>query len=484
MSFNFNVNTTQLFDQARAARIPTLAQAHPILNALVHFSNEELFEMDPRLPQWVADQIRACSRNDYMRKLLILAGIEPNPGPMTLSNRFTALKRKRTQKQNKQKSKPKQSRGPVPLNRARGTPNRSMSIRGNSQDVYITKREYIGQFASTATGFHLIGLSGATPGYDGNPACPAMFPWLSTIAGAFEKYSFSRLRIELVGAASAMVGGNFYAAWDYDYDDPVPANGMLLLSNTSSIRCSPFETAGFDVDTRRMNSDLPTRFVMRAGRLSAEPRTTYCGYLVVGAENVAVGTSISVWINYTVKLSIPTLESPAIQTFSTTLAADAGTGNYRLMPGGALTPGPITAVVPGVNNVPPVTIPGVGQPSNMLALGNVSTGLLTLLSADTVTGSTPTTVVPSVYADAALIDRAGATIGYLSDAAIGGDRATGAANPTSWTVTGASINSLLSVAIGKVKLAFPGVVYLAPFIAKTVTPWAAGNKQWTINYVE
>lgn len=472
---SIHLNRQILFQNAKNSHFQTLQRAHPVLFAVASFSQEELADMDPDLPQWVFDEIRACSNDEYMRILLIRAGIEPNPGPGLFDRALKIRSKKRVTRR-----KPV-ARGQIPLNRARQTPNRKLSVRGSDQDVYISKREYVGQFAATTTGFGLMGVSAATPGYDGNPNCASLFPWLSAVAGAFEKYTFSKLEFELKGAAAATVGGNFLAAWDYDYDDAPSANSLQLLSNKSSIRCSPFETARLSLDTKRMNMDMPSRYVLRPGRVGPEARTTYCGYLMLASEGVPVGTSVALYINYTVRLMIPCLENNQLQTFLTTTTGDPSTTLYRLMPLGSISPGPMTLVTPGVNNVPPVIIPSVGAPLTMINLGNASQGIMNLSSVDVVTGVTPSTLAPGTYIDAAAIDRNGSVLGYVSTISPAGTRTCGASVQTEWSTASAPIASLLDIALTNLKSSYPTVAYLAPFVARAVA-WGAGTKLWTMNY--
>jgi len=106
--------------------------------------------------------------------------------------------------------------------------------RAGGRVVKITREEYVGDLFTGISS----GEGGATvftlDTFNINPANPALFPWLSTIANQFEEYAFRGLLFTLKTMASdvstAQSLGTMFGATQYDINDPVFTSKQELLN--------------------------------------------------------------------------------------------------------------------------------------------------------------------------------------------------------------------------------------------------------------
>jgi hypothetical protein len=351
--------------------------------------------------------------------------------------------------------------------------------------ILVSHREFIGTLTSTAsTTFQLLGLSANTPGYDGNPACSFLFPWLSNIAGNYEKYRFTKLEFDFKTSNPTTLGGRVYAAWDYDYDDAVVTNIQSLLQNSTSYDGPVWSDFTLKVNTRQMALDQPFRYVSRPTRQDPEPRTAYCGYLMVAAE--ASNASFGMWVNYTVELCIPCFDNFEVQsiigsnTFSNSTSAGYRTANFS-----RIEPGPIRLAVPGVNGVPTVASVGSDPVTALLDIGNARMGTLDLDSCDVVGTLTPTQACPGVMGEVAILDSGGNRLNFMSTIgttpALKWRTTTGSTLSGAWGTASQPIRTLTSFTLSGLFSVYPQAKYLLPMVFST-TAWQAGNKLWNAYY--
>lgn len=343
--------------------------------------------------------------------------------------------------------------------------------------ITVNKREFIGNLLTTTTDFHLLGLTTQNPGYDGNPACRNLFPWLSIIAPGYEKFRFTKLKFETRGTAAATTPGRIYVAWEYDYDDPVATNSVQLMANSTAVDAAPWGASTVSVDTSLLNQDLPSRYVQRANRMS-EPRTTFCGYLQIAAEGVPAGVSIGLFVDYTIELSIPTLESPST-TYIEGGDMVAGSGNYRTFDGFPVSAGS-TIVRSGVAGVPVLIDPGTTSFNQALDLSATMAKSFEFVCKMNDTGKAPIDFL-NTYADVCVFDSAGSKLGYATAAE---NRVT-AMSPTTlnsgWSTQNNYFNALINFGLSHLLAIYPTAKYLAPVVVAGTNIFGTGQKKWTVN---
>lgn len=321
----------------------------------------------------------------------------------------------------------------VPAPAALGVSARASKPFVNGSDSFrIHRREFVGSvtnFASTT--FVVAAGSLATPGYDFNPSVARMFPWLSQIAPAFERFRFNNLKFDFIPGQSTNTAGRYYAAVDYDYDDAVATTKATLMGNMTSVEASIWQTVSMTCDPKALNRDLPYRYVSCTTRGQyVENRTAFSGYLIVAFDTPVAQCLVDIWVEYDVELTTPVADDLLQQSLQFVTAADvpaipgglapaAGAffGNYVLPLNSTFPSGPITLAAAGVGGNPVFKVPlGAGveiYPPYALDLKNTAgMGDIVLYIINFLTGETPIAMMDTkkLLSKWAFLDSLGASV--------------------------------------------------------------------------
>lgn len=280
-------------------------------------------------------------------------------------------------KKNKQKSKKRTGApvGGVPVaigGKVKSSEPRVRSNRAGSS-VYVSHREFVGSLSNGATtGFALTPISAATPGYDFNPACSTLFPWLSLIAPSFERFRFTNLSFRFVPSSPTTTAGRFYAAIDYDYDDNVAGSKAQLMTNTSAVEVPVWMEAKLPAITAQLHRDQPFKYVSTNVKSNfVEPRTAYCGYLMCAFDTPTANLLYDLWVDYTIEFQLPVgdvpvnlVTAPVVQPVANVASVGTGATKYGLASIVPVVNAALKVVAPG-NGITPIldliTSPGVGS---------------------------------------------------------------------------------------------------------------------------
>jgi len=191
-------------------------------------------------------------------------------------------------------SQPRALAAPVNISRrinVKTKPQLSTGQRG----LVITHREMIGQIISAGTT-----LAFNTDSFVINPGKYATFPWLSNIAGNFDKYVMRRLRFYTISNQSTAVAGRVGLGYDVDSTDPEPADRNEFFSLTYHAECAPWDTVVLDIPV-----DGRERFIN--SHTTTDSKLIDIGQLILMSDSiVATNTALSdVIVEYTVELIDP-----------------------------------------------------------------------------------------------------------------------------------------------------------------------------------
>jgi len=150
-----------------------------------------------------------------------------------------------------------------------------------------------------------------------NPGLSSTFPWLSTQALGFERYTFNSISFEYVARTATTNQGSILMAPDYDPDDRQPVNEKSLGSYQDSVDGVVWENLLCYLDAGALHSDMKTKY-NRYGNFTAGGSTSIreydCGNFYVNITDTGGGsTSIGygkLWVHYDVVLSVPRVVSP------------------------------------------------------------------------------------------------------------------------------------------------------------------------------
>lgn len=168
-------------------------------------------------------------------------------------------------------------------------------ISSSSRGLQITHSEMLGSLFSSATT-----LNFACSGFVVNPGKYSTFPWLSTLAGNFDKYVLRKFVVRLVSNQPTSTGGKIGIGFDYDSTDPLPTDRNEFFSLTHHVECAPWDSIELNVPI-----DQKPKFVN--SHTLSDSKLIDCGQVVFMADQVvATSTSLAdIIVEYTVELLEP-----------------------------------------------------------------------------------------------------------------------------------------------------------------------------------
>lgn len=393
---------------------------------------------------------------------------------------------------NTQQSKSRRQRAPTKVPAAIGyVAKNSPPALSNTRSVRVVRREMAGTCTNVAAGYQLLPLSSSVPGWDINPGCATLFPWLSNFAPCFERYRFHRLRITIIPSQATSTPGRVYMAVDLDYDDPPATGKMALMGNKHSVEAPVWQSISVDVPASDLHRDMPFKYVNYKQRsANPEPRTAFCGYLQIATDTTQTNCLFDIWVDYDVEFVDPVSEELMVQdTISSGLSTplplisspynsyNIGSGQIQeLVLSSKDSIGPVKVVKFGINGTPAVAIHA--YTGNKVAEGygydlvNVLNGTLELVGMIASAFATPLDYAEQSAAfDVEMYSEVGTSLGLMSTASAGSinnTMSTGApgdaTNSTLWNTAGSTYKGSAGIHISDLRRAVPTIRYLLPFI--------------------
>jgi hypothetical protein len=139
-----------------------------------------------------------------------------------------------------------------------------------------------------------------------NPGDSATFPWLSQVAGRFEKYKLHSLSFGYQNFCSRFNTGTVCLMIDYDPSDPSPTGKSQLLNSYGAKRSAVYNNLSCPMDTSKIRKDLIIRQTDRGTFTGGDLKLHDAGtlYYLLSDSDVQ-GDAGELWVEYDVTLSIP-----------------------------------------------------------------------------------------------------------------------------------------------------------------------------------
>lgn len=355
----------------------------------------------------------------------------------------------------------------------------------------IRRTEFVGTVSNgSVTGYTLLGLSQQTPGYDLNPGCNDLFPWLSEIARNYEKFHFNSIRFRVTPSQATATAGRLYLAVDYDYDDNPPTSKAQMMSNQTHVEGSVWSELQLSCIPSELHSDGRMKYVSHATRANfVEPRTAYCGYLVIATDSPTANLQFDLEVQYDVDLYLPVIDEPTgvdtylgapLKTVSADLLNATGpSAGYVCRPCGqdiTVQGGiPVLPVFPGTADCPPLNfagnstypVPNNGPNALDLKFAKASVESIGLCGSITATGITPHTLktTNNILHQVDVFDSLGTYLGTVnpSNTTIKGISYTSDASNTGWNVAGNPLQWVINLGLSALLEAYPRARFLVPY---------------------
>jgi hypothetical protein len=212
----------------------------------------------------------------------------------------------------KQTNKPKinQTRKPyvksTPLAKTSRTQQGPAISRVTSNGVVYKHREYLTQI-STSTSFDTAGR------FLVNPGNVNMFPWLSNIAVAFEKFRIINLNFEYQHQCPFTIPGFVGGYFEYDALDATQVNLSDLMNNMAAESGAPYDD--FKVKYRKQEESLKSYYIASGSTLTTQDMLTYypAEFRLYTQDGPTTSTVTGMlYVNYEIELMIPNVNAASV----------------------------------------------------------------------------------------------------------------------------------------------------------------------------
>ncbi len=213
----------------------------------------------------------------------------------------TMAQKKNSNKQSGQLARQSQNqsqKNSAPVAKAVGQTSTTPKVFNGKRMIRVSHRELV----STISGNTTFGVNQ----YYLNPGLAASFPWLSTIAGSFEQYRFTRLKFHYVTRAPTSYKGSILMAPDYDSLDSVPSTEIIASQMDGAVEDSPWKEQTLVLNVQDMFPMGPRKYI-RTGLISSTDLKTYdAGQIFVCTVSCDDTSALGkLWVDYEVELHIP-----------------------------------------------------------------------------------------------------------------------------------------------------------------------------------
>lgn len=172
--------------------------------------------------------------------------------------------------------------------------------------VRISHRELVHKYGSAGTGFQdkfFYVNAGLGPSGD-STSISGVFPWLSTIANAFERYKFKRLRFEYEPTCGTTEPGTYAMAVDYGITDAQPASLAALSAYIGATHGNVYRPMTMSVQgASGQEKKLLTRAAAWATGTSRQDYDLCV--LNLCSDDVASTKGGNIYVDYEVELYLP-----------------------------------------------------------------------------------------------------------------------------------------------------------------------------------
>jgi len=178
------------------------------------------------------------------------------------------------------------------------TTGKAPKISTSAKCTRIVHRELI----ATVNGNTTYGVTA----YALNPGLSATFPWLYSVAGSFEQYSFRSLRFHYVTRCATSYTGSVLLSPEYDALDAAPSSEIVQAMMMGSVEDVPWRDQLISFSVPDMFPFGPRKFIRTGAVVNSDLKTYDVGQLFVGRAGCSDANSIGkLWVEYDVDLYIP-----------------------------------------------------------------------------------------------------------------------------------------------------------------------------------
>lgn len=156
------------------------------------------------------------------------------------------------------------------------------------------------EFVDTVTS----GASAVFTSYLINPGNATLFPWLSQLAGAWEKFNFNKLHFEYVPTCATTSEGEFGTFVDYDCKDVDATLYSEFMNSAGAVSAAFYQSTTNPLDTRSVREQRNSFYTARVTQ-TTEKLNYYPGKLQTYTSVGTVAAKGRLFVSYDVTLDTP-----------------------------------------------------------------------------------------------------------------------------------------------------------------------------------
>jgi len=163
--------------------------------------------------------------------------------------------------------------------------------------VRVTHREFLGNLpGSSDISLYRFRI---------NPADPVTFPWLSTLANAYEKFKLLDFKVVYKANCASITEGLVFMYPDYDSNNAPMLTENTIFNSMDTVTSSAWISCNLGIKANKFNQTK--NYLIRS------PYESYTDYLLYDPLNVFFGTVGTgdpnplgqIWVEYSIELQIP-----------------------------------------------------------------------------------------------------------------------------------------------------------------------------------
>lgn len=175
----------------------------------------------------------------------------------------------------------------------------------NAKSTVVSHREYIGDLVtSTSTASYSTNNTFVLQPGDFNT-----FPWLSALAGRYQRYRFRKVAMTFISESPSSVAGAVVIGFDRNAATTAPTTKMAMMELQDSIKCNAWDHASLSINMK----STPTLYTSIGNAYPSGPTGTYAdiktfasGVFWVGTSGTPVSSTLGeLYIDYEIELINP-----------------------------------------------------------------------------------------------------------------------------------------------------------------------------------
>lgn len=192
-------------------------------------------------------------------------------------------------------------------NKSMAPVSQSVTVGSNATQTHcrVVKRDYVCSVTGS-NDFTVVLIDGAL-----SPTNSNVFSWLYNVARSFDYISWNKVKIEFVSSSPSSYAGRVYICADYDPSDLPPTSPAQLMSQQDAVSGGVWNSFSLNLSQRELKRFR--RYFTKRSSVTPEPADSMPGKFFIATDGAPTSKIGDIYIEYDVDLTVPSIDSEAIQ---------------------------------------------------------------------------------------------------------------------------------------------------------------------------